>query len=106
MSTDVHADADEAAIRIAKDSRLNLRISSRQAQLLRRAAAAEDQSVTDFVLQSAAQEAERVLADRRWLLLSDDEWASFNAALEQPIANPEALRQFLHTETVVDLSDL
>lgn len=62
--------------------------------------------MTDFVLQSAAQEAERVLADRRWLLFSEDDWASFISALEQPVANPEALRALLHTEIVVDLSDL
>lgn len=106
MPADVQTSTDDMAARSTKDARLNLRITSRQAQLLRRAAAAEDQSVTDFVLQSAAQEAERVLADRRWMVFSEEEWASFSAALDQPAADPAALRSLLHTELVIDLSDL
>ena len=52
-----------------KDSRLNLRVTPRQDHLIRRAAAALDKSVTEFVLDSVSLEAERVLAEQRIALV-------------------------------------
>ena len=56
---------DTAEQRAARQSRINLRASARQEQLLKQAAAATDRTMTDFVLKSAVVGAERVLADRR-----------------------------------------
>lgn len=55
--------------RAARHCRINLRASARQEQLLKQAAAATDRTMTDFVLETAVVEAERVLADRRWFLI-------------------------------------
>jgi uncharacterized protein (DUF1778 family) len=97
--------ADEARTPV-KDSRINLRITSRQEHIIRRAAAITDRTMTDFVLESAARHAEEVLADRRWFVLSDDEWAAFEHALEAPLAHTSALRQLLTERREIDLSDL
>jgi uncharacterized protein (DUF1778 family) len=67
-----------------KASRLNLRTSPQQNQIIRSAAAAQDKSVTDFVLESATMNAERVLADRRWFVLSEETWSAFENLLDAP----------------------
>ncbi|MGI8574195.1 MAG: DUF1778 domain-containing protein [Egibacteraceae bacterium] len=74
-----------------RDARLNLRTSAQQQQLIRSAAAAVEKSVTDFVLESATANAERVLADRRWFVLSEDEWNDFEALLDAPMARTPKL---------------
>jgi len=55
---------DTAEQRAIRQSRINLRASACQEQLLKQAAAATDRTMTDFVLESAVVEAERVLVDR------------------------------------------
>jgi len=94
------------ANRQSKDSRLNLRVSTAQEQVIRRAAAATDRSVTDFVLDSAAERAETILAERRWFILSEEEFERFEESLDAPFEPSEALRSFLSTPPSVDLSDL
>jgi len=90
-----------------KHSRLNLRVTPRQDHLIRRAAAALDKSVTEFVLDSVSLEAERVLAEQRWFMLSESEWAVFHELLDQPIpATDSRLRELLTVRREIDLSDL
>jgi uncharacterized protein (DUF1778 family) len=81
--------------RAARQSRINLRASARQEQLLKQAAVATDRTMTDFVLESAVVEAERVLADRRWFLISDEQWDEFQRLLEQPARDLPRLRALL-----------
>lgn len=81
--------------RATRQSRINLRASARQEQLLKQAAAATDRTMTDFVLESAVVEAERVLADRRWFLISDEQWDEFQRLLEQPARDLPRLRALL-----------
>jgi len=86
---------DTAEQRATRQSRINLRASARQEQLLKQAAAATDRTMTDFVLESAVVEAERVLADRRWFLISDEQWDQFQHLLEQPARDLPRLRALL-----------
>jgi len=88
---------DTAEQRASRQSRINLRASARQEQLLKQAAAATDRTMTDFVLESAVIEAERVLADRRWFLISDEQWDQFQHLLEQPARDLPKLRALLAT---------
>lgn len=88
-----------------RDTRLNLRTSARQQQLIRSAAAATDKSVTDFVLESATANAERVLADRRWFVLSDEAWTEFEVLLDAPVGRTPRLAALLSTPTVFDTDD-
>ena len=93
--------------RLGKDSRLNLRVTPRQGYLIRRAAAALDKSVTEFVLDSVALEAERVLAEQRWFMLPEGEWERFNELLERPVPVDDVkLRDVLTARREIDLSDL
>ncbi|MFT3877114.1 MAG: DUF1778 domain-containing protein [Propioniciclava sp.] len=71
--------------RRAKSQRIDLRATERQEALLRRAAEATDRTLTDFVLGSAVEQAERVLADRRWFTASDERFAEFERLLDAPL---------------------
>lgn len=94
-----------AAERSQRDARLNLRTSTQQQQLIRSAAAAVDKSVTDFVLESATANAERVLADRRWFVLSSAEWHDFETLLDAPVARTPQLAALLSEPTVFDIDE-
>jgi uncharacterized protein (DUF1778 family) len=108
MATDASAPplrGDTARSR-AKESRLNLRVTDRQDHLIRRAAAAVDKSVTEFVMDSAAAEAERVLAEQRWFVLSEAEWERFNELIDRPFSDEDRMQELLTVRVQVDLSDL
>lgn len=51
--------------------------------------------MTDFVLESAVVEAERVLADRRWFLIDNERWDEFQRLLERPARDLPKLRALL-----------
>jgi uncharacterized protein (DUF1778 family) len=67
-----------------KAHRLNVRIASTDDALFRRAADAAHESLSEFVVESARERAEQLLADRTRFVLSEQQWAAFNAALDQP----------------------
>ncbi|TVT62157.1 DUF1778 domain-containing protein [Amycolatopsis rhizosphaerae] len=81
--------------RAPRDGRINLRATSRQESLLRQAAAATDRSLTDFILDSAVTQAERVLTDRRWFVLDDEKWQEFQRLLETPVRDMPKLAKLL-----------
>lgn len=68
----------------AKDRRLNLRVAPEDEDLFREAAELEQESLSQFMVESARERAERLLADRTRFVLDDDQWAAFTAALERP----------------------
>lgn len=74
-----------AASRASKNKRLEVRATERQEALLRRAAAATDRTMTDFILDTAVDQAERVLADRRWFVATEEEYAEFLRLLDEPL---------------------
>lgn len=94
------ASGEAVAERSSRDQRLNLRASANQALLIRKAAAAQDKSMTDFVLDSATTRAEQVLADRRWFLLDEEAWQEFEALLDAPVEDAPRLRALLTAPTV------
>lgn len=88
--------------RSRRGARLNIRTSTEQQQIIRSAAAALDKSVTEFVLESATTNAERVLADRRWFMLSAGAWEEFEALLDAPVSDTPRLAALLDEPTVFD----
>lgn len=85
--------SSEIATRTAKSQRINLRASERQEDLLRRAASVTDTSMTEFILGSAVEQAEKILADRRWFTVSQEQWDEFNRLLDEPINDTAKLRR-------------
>lgn len=72
----------EAARR--KDARIAMRLTPNQDALIRDAAAATGQSLTEFVTSAAVTHAEDTLADRRVFRLDDAAWTEFNTILDRP----------------------
>jgi len=89
-----------AVARHARDSRLNIRTSAKQDNLIRQAAQALDKSVSEFVLDSATATAEHVLADRRYFAVSDEAWQAFEAAIERPAVFKPRLHSLLNEESL------
>jgi uncharacterized protein (DUF1778 family) len=87
----------------ARTEKLDLRVSVDAKQALKRAAAASQQSVSEFVLSSALVKAEEVLAEQTMVSLSDIDWAAFLAALDAPPAPPHLrLASLLSEPSVFD----
>lgn len=70
--------------RIARSEKLDLRLTPEAKQTLQAAAAAARKSVSEFVLDSALNEAEERLADRRLFALDAQHWEELLAALDAP----------------------
>lgn len=84
---------DSTKQKTVRDQRINVRATERQEHLLRRAAEATDRSMTDFILDAASLEAERVLADRRWFIANEDQWAEYTRLLDTPLPSTEKLQK-------------
>lgn len=81
-----------------RDQRLNFRASAHQQSLIRQAAEASDCTVTDFILGSVLESAERVLADRKWFVADDEQWERFQELLDAPLQPVPKLRRLLQRE--------
>jgi uncharacterized protein (DUF1778 family) len=66
---------------------INLRIPADQKALIDRAAAAQGQSRTEFMLDSARKAATDVLLDRRLFQLSESAFAAFEHQLDAPVGD-------------------
>jgi len=75
--------------------RINLRTTPVAKHLIEQAAETMGTTLSAFVLQSAYEAARRVLREHQLLILSVRDRDAFLAALEQPPAPTEALRQLL-----------
>jgi uncharacterized protein (DUF1778 family) len=78
--------------RSPRSARLGLRATPEQERVLRRAADAAHKSLTDFILESAYQAAERTLIDQRLFIVSGDQALSLLELLERPVEDNAGLR--------------
>jgi len=78
-----------------KTARVHLRIAAEDKQLFERAGSLHEESLTEFLVESGRERAERLLADRTHFVLSDADWSAFSAALDRPAeVRPELARLF------------
>lgn len=82
---------------MAKDERINLRVSASQKLLFTKAAEARGVSVSEFILASASEEAEEALLDRRDFVLSPDAFEQLMEDLSDVKANRATLEKILAT---------
>ncbi len=67
-----------------KDQRVHLRVAASDDELFRSAAAAANESLSEFLVESGRERAERLLADRTRFVLPATQWRRFTAALDRP----------------------
>ena len=68
----------------AKTQRVHLRVAASDDELFRTAAAAARESLSEFLVESGRERAERLLADRTGFVLSPAQWRAFTTALNRP----------------------
>jgi uncharacterized protein (DUF1778 family) len=78
-----------------KDRNINIRISSRQIDLIDRAASLQHKSRSDFVLEAATRMAEDVVFDSNVFTMPAEEWERYIATIASPPAPTAALRKLL-----------
>ncbi|HEY8547583.1 MAG TPA: DUF1778 domain-containing protein [Acidimicrobiales bacterium] len=69
---------------MSKTERLNIRVTEEQLALLKQAAAANGQTVSDYVLSHVLADARDDLTDRRLFSLDAAEWTEFTSRLDRP----------------------
>lgn len=74
---------------------MSLRTTSGQKELIGRAAEIKQETVSDFVLRSATEAAERALADKVRFELSPDGWNRFAELLDRPAVEKPRLAKLL-----------
>jgi uncharacterized protein (DUF1778 family) len=83
----------------ARGETINLRASRKQKALIDQAADALGRSRSDFMLDIACREAEAVLLDRRYFVLSAEAYKRFSAMLDRPPKDNPKLRRLLATKS-------
>jgi uncharacterized protein (DUF1778 family) len=89
-----------ATLQGSKETRLNVRITDREKQLIERAAAAAHLSTSAFILRAASIEAEAVLTSRAVFELDPERWEAFIALLDREPQVKPALRNLLLEDDV------
>jgi uncharacterized protein (DUF1778 family) len=78
-----------------KTQRLNLRIDKGDEALFKEAALVHRESLTQFLVESGRERAERLLADRTSFSVDSDAWQEIVAAMDRPAhARPELAELF------------
>ncbi|TWU62342.1 hypothetical protein V7x_40710 [Crateriforma conspicua] len=77
----------------AKTARIDARLPEAVLELLRRAASLQGRSLSDFVVNSAREAAEKAIADHQLIELSVADQEQFAAALLDPPAISDGLRK-------------
>ena len=85
-----------------KEHRIHLRASEREVSTISRAAASAGVSVSTFILESASERAERMLADQTHFVLSAKDWQAFTEALDQPARHLPRLEKLLREPSVLE----
>lgn len=69
---------------MTKSARVHLRIAPQDKALFERAGSLHEETLTEFLVESGRERAERLLADRSRFVLDDEQWADFVATLDRP----------------------
>ncbi len=85
-----------------KPTRLNIRVSEHEKDVITRAADKVKTTVSNFVLQKAYAEAQAVLAEQNQFRLPEKKWQEFCKALDAPPKDIPALRKLLIKPGVFD----
>lgn len=85
-----------------KDTKVQIRLRPAQKDLIARAAALRQTTLSHFLLENACSAAEQVLADRVQFVLPPDRWEAFCKALDAPPRPCPALKKLLTEASVFD----
>ncbi|MBG0827219.1 DUF1778 domain-containing protein [Planomonospora sp. ID67723] len=87
---------------MTKDERISLRVDAKTKRLLEAASEEVGMSASAFILNAATLAAHHTLADRTVFRLNAEQWAAFDAMLNEPARDVPGLRELLNTPTILD----
>jgi len=85
-----------------RTERLNVRLSDREARLIRLGAHHRGVNITNFILESACVRAEQEITDARQFELNSRDWQKFSQALDRPVRTKPRLKKLFSESTVLD----
>lgn len=85
-------------------TRFSIRATSKQKDLIARAANSVNKTISEFVLENAIEAAEALELDNANFVVSREKYKQFLAALDEPAKSIPALRKLFSEETVLDES--
>ena len=85
-----------------RTERLNVRVTSNQARLIRKAAKATKANLSSFLVESACMRAEEALASQQHFVYTAKQWDAFTAALDRPAEDKPRLRALLNKPSILE----
>jgi len=85
-----------------KEARIEVRTTYERKAFITRGANANGQNVSDFILSSAQEKAEMILADQKEFVLPKDRWERFVAALERSETKNERLARLMSEPSILE----
>lgn len=85
-----------------RTERFNVRLSEREARLIRLGAEQRGVNITNFILESACVRAEQEIAEARYFELSSRDWQKFSEALDRPAKTKPRLRKLFAESTILE----
>ena len=85
-----------------RTERFNVRLSEREARLIRLGAEQLGVNVTNFILESACVRAAQEIAEARHFELSSKDWQRFTEALDRPVKVKPRLKRLFGESTVLE----
>jgi uncharacterized protein (DUF1778 family) len=87
-----------------RTERFNVRLSEREARLIRLGAEHLGVNVTNFILESACVRAAQEIAEARYFELNSKDWQRFTEALDRPVKAKPRLKRLFEESTVLEQS--
>lgn len=85
-----------------RTERFNVRLSEREARLIRLGAEQRGVNITNFILESACVRAAHEIAEARHFELGPRDWQRFSEALDRPVKLKARLKRLFAESTVLD----
>ncbi|HET9307516.1 MAG TPA: DUF1778 domain-containing protein [Candidatus Sulfotelmatobacter sp.] len=85
-----------------RTERFNVRLSEREARLIRLGAEQRGVNITNFILESACVRAEQEIAEARHFELSSRDWQKFSEALDRPAKTKPRMRKLFAESTILE----
>jgi uncharacterized protein (DUF1778 family) len=85
-----------------RSDRIALRTTRECKAFLERGATASGQNLSEFVLSSAQEKAEMVLADQNRFVISPKQWDAFLTALNRPATHKQQLARLMSAPSVLE----
>jgi len=87
---------------LGRNQVINIRVQEQQRDLIDNAASILGKNRSDFVLEVACREAEKVICDKTFFALNEEKYQNFLAMLDSPPKANEEIRKLLTTKSPWD----